>query len=110
VCDFGLVDNFVNQIASIALRAMEARIFSNFGMEMCGRLEEYPFDKLHICILSLQQLPRVISKQVVQTLLQSAYNTYAPGNREILRDIVVLELLGNSDLMLPIHHGGNMVE
>ena len=29
-------------------------------MEMCGKLEENPFDKLHIRIHSPQQLPRVI--------------------------------------------------
>jgi len=53
-------------------------------MELCGKLEENPFDKLHICIHSPQQLPRVIPEQVIQTLLQSAYNIYAPGRRESL--------------------------
>lgn len=67
-------------------------------MEMCGKLEENPFDKLHIRIHSPQQLPRVIPEQVVQALLQSAYNAYAPGCREVLRDIVVLELLFSTGL------------
>lgn len=67
-------------------------------MEMCGKLEENPFDKLHIRIHSPQQLPRVIPEQVVQALLQSAYNAYAPGYREVLRDIVVLELLFSTGL------------
>lgn len=67
-------------------------------MEMCGKLEENPFDKLHIRIHSPQQLPRVIPEQVVQSLLQSAYNAYAPGCREVLRDIVVLELLFSTGL------------
>ena len=67
-------------------------------MELCEKLEENPFDKLHIRIHSPQQLPRVIPEQVVQALLQSAYNAYTPGCREILRDIVVLELLFSTGL------------
>lgn len=67
-------------------------------MELCGKLRENPFDKLHIRIHSPQQLPRVIPEQVVQALLQSAYNAYAPGCREVLRDIVVLELLFSTGL------------
>lgn len=67
-------------------------------MYICGELKENPFDKLHIRIHSPQQLPRVIPEQVVQDLLQSAYNTYMPGCREVLRDIVVLELLFSTGL------------
>ncbi len=67
-------------------------------MEMCGELEENPFDRLHIRIHSPQQLPRVIPEQTVQALLQSAYDAYMPGDREVLRDIVVLELLFSTGL------------
>jgi len=67
-------------------------------MEICGELEENPFDKLHIRIHSPQQLPRVIPEQTVQALLQSAYDAYTPGDREVLRDIVVLELLFSTGL------------
>jgi len=67
-------------------------------MEICGELEENPFDKLHIRIHSPQQLPRVIPEQIVQALLQSAYDAYTPGCREVLRDIVVLELLFSTGL------------
>ena len=56
-------------------------------------LEENPFDKLHIRIQSPKQLPRVIPNQTVHNLLQSAYDAYSPGHREVMRDIVVLELL-----------------
>lgn len=67
-------------------------------MEICGELGENPFSKLHIRIHSPQQLPRVIPEQIVQALLQSAYNAYMPGCREVLRDIVVLELLFSTGL------------
>ncbi len=67
-------------------------------MEMNGELEENPFNKLNIRILSPQQLPRIIPEQIVQALLQSAYDAYAQGGREVLRDIVVLELLFSTGL------------
>lgn len=67
-------------------------------MELNEILETNPFDKLHIRIHSPKQLPRTIPNQTVQKLLQSAYDIYSPGNREILRDIVVLELLFSTGL------------
>lgn len=67
-------------------------------MEILGELSENPFDKLHIRIHSPQQLPRVIPEQIVRALLQSAYDAYTPGCREILRDIMVLELLFSTGL------------
>lgn len=67
-------------------------------MEMNGELEQNPFNKLHIRIHSPQQLPRIIPEQIVQALLQSAYDAYAQGGREVLRDIVVLELLFSTGL------------
>ena len=67
-------------------------------MEICGELGENPFNKLHIRIHSPEELPRVIPEQIVQALLQSAYNAYMPGCREVLRDIVVLELLFSTGL------------
>lgn len=69
-------------------------------MEICGELGENPFNKLHIRIHSPQELPRVIPEQIVQALLQSAYNAYMPGCREVLRDIVVLELLFSTGLRI----------
>ena len=67
-------------------------------MEISGELEADPFDKLHIRIHSPQQLPRIIPEQIVQALLQSAYDAYTQGCREILRDILVLELLFSTGL------------
>ena len=67
-------------------------------MELSGKLDENPFNKLHIRIQSPKQLPRIIPEQVVQALLQSAYDSYIPGCRETLRDIVVLELLFSTGL------------
>lgn len=63
-----------------------------------GLLEPNPFNKLHIRIHSPQQLPRIIPKQTIHDLLQNAYEAYAPGCRETLRDIVVLELLFSTGL------------
>lgn len=58
-----------------------------------------PFDKLHTRILSPKQLPRTIPPKIVHALLQCAYDTYATdSNRQVLRDIVVLELLFNTGL------------
>lgn len=67
-------------------------------MELCDKLQENPFDKLHIRIQSPKQLPRIIPEHVVQDLLQTAYDSYMPGCRETLRDIVVLELLFSTGL------------
>ena len=67
-------------------------------MEISGELLENPFNKIHIRIHSPQQLPRIIPEQIVQSLLQSAYDAYTPGCREVLRDIVVLELLFSTGL------------
>ena len=67
-------------------------------MEISGELQENPFDKLHIRIHSPQQLPRVIPEQIVQALLQSAYDAYTQEYREVLRDILVLELLFSTGL------------
>lgn len=67
-------------------------------MELCGELERNPFDKLHIRIHSPKQLPRIIPKEIVQALLQNAYDAYTSGCREVLRDIVVLELLFSTGL------------
>ncbi len=63
-----------------------------------GVLEENPFDKMHIRIQSPKQLPRIIPGQIVQSLLQGAYDAYTPNRRDILRDIVVLELLFSTGL------------
>ena len=67
-------------------------------MEISGELDENPFDKLHIRIHSPLQLPRIIPQEVVQALLQSAYDAYTQGCREVLRDILVLELLFSTGL------------
>ena len=64
-----------------------------YAKKIFGKLEQNPFGKLHICIHSPQQLPRIIPEQIVQDLLQSAYDAYTPGYREALRNIAALELL-----------------
>lgn len=61
-------------------------------------LPENPFDKLHARIHAPQQVPRIIPSQIVQALLQSAYAAYSSGSRQVLRDILVLELLFSTGL------------
>lgn len=67
-------------------------------LEFDGTILENPFLELHIRIQAPQQLPRVIPEQVIQDLLKCAYDAYLPGHREVLRDIVVLELLFSTGL------------
>lgn len=62
-------------------------------LEVTGRREDNPFRTLHMRIHAPRQLPRVIPQRQVQDLLQRAYDAYGPGDRLVLRDIVVLELL-----------------
>lgn len=61
-------------------------------------IEENPFHKIRICIHAPQQLPRIIPQDIIKTLLQCVYEKYKTGNRTILRDIVVLELLFTTGL------------
>lgn len=67
-------------------------------LEYSGILEENPFHKFHIRIQSPKQLPRTIPGDLVHSLLQSAYDAYSLGKREVLRDILVLELLFSTGL------------
>lgn len=90
----------INQVfapRSVKRKLASVRAFYH-EMELCGKLKENPFNRLHIRIQSPKQLPRIIPEQVVQNLLQSAYDSYMPGCRETLRDIVVLELLFSTGL------------
>lgn len=67
-------------------------------LEFSGAISENPFHKLHVRIPAPRQLPRVIPERIVRSLLKSAYDAYLPGRREVLRDIVVLELLFSTGL------------
>ena len=58
-------------------------------MKISGELVEKPFDKLYIHIHSLQQLPQTTPSQIEQALLQSAYDAYTSGHREVLQNIIV---------------------
>lgn len=66
--------------------------------EFNGTLQENPFHKLHIRIQAPKQLPRIIPNQLVHDLLQSAYDDYSPDKRNVLRDILILELLFSTGL------------
>lgn len=67
-------------------------------LEISGVLEVNPFNKLQIRIHAPRQLPRIIPSQIVKALLQNAYDAYMPGRRDVLCDIVVLELLFSTGL------------
>ena len=73
------------------------RAFFN-QMEYDNNIEENPFNKLHIPIHYPKQLPKTIPQQTVQKILQSAYSAYTFENKQILRDIFVLELLFSTGL------------
>ena len=82
---------------SVKRKLASARAFYH-ELEYSGKLQENPFHKLHIRIQSPKQLPRTIPGHLVHDLLQCAYDAYTPGKWEILRDILVLELLFGTGL------------
>lgn len=90
-----LNENFAPR--SVKRKLASVRAFYR-DLEVNGDLEINPFSKLNVRIHSPQQLPRVIPEQLVHDLLQSAYDAYKPGQRELLRNIVVLELLFGTGL------------
>lgn len=101
--DKDMLDRYIKHLnqffapRSVKRKLSSVRAFYH-EMELCGELEENPFNKLHIRIHAPQQLPRIIPEQLVQALLQSAYDAFTPGCREVLRDIIVLELLFSTGL------------
>ena len=101
--DKALLERFIKHLnQAYAPRSAKRKLASvrAFYCEM-GRREELevnPFTKLSIRIRSPQQLPRTIPEETVRELLQAAYRSYAPGDRQTLRDILVLELLFSTGL------------
>ena len=69
-----------------------------YDLEANEILTVNPFSKLHIHIQSPQQLPRVIPTEMVKSLLERAYSAFKSGQKDALRDIVVLELLFSTGL------------
>lgn len=101
--DKALLERFIKHLnQTYAPRSVKRKLASvrAFYCEMERReeLDVNPFDKLSIRIRSPQQLPRVIPEETVRELLQIAYHSYIPGNRQTLRDIIVLELLFSTGL------------
>ena len=82
---------------SVKRKLASVRAFLN-ELELDGALQDNPFNNFHIRIQMPKQLPRVIPEQLVEALLQSAYDTYTPRRQETLRDILVLELLFSTGL------------
>lgn len=80
---------------SVKRKLASVRAFYH-DMELMSIRPSNPFKSLHIRIQSPQQLPRIIPESVVHELLQSAYASYTPGQRKVLRDIFVLEFLFSS--------------
>ena len=101
--DRNLLSSYVKYLnQNFAPRSVKRKIASirafYHELKLDGVLEESPFDKLHIRIQSPKQLPRIIPNQIVHDLLQCAYASYSPTRRNILRDIMVLELLFSTGL------------
>lgn len=101
--DFNMLNQYIKHLnQNFAPRSVKRKLASLRAfcheLKLSGTLPEDPFEKLHIRIQTPQQLPRIIPENLVRSLLQSAYDTYIPGHREILRDIVVLELLFSTGL------------
>ena len=82
---------------SVKRKLASVRAFYH-DLEFHEIIDENPFNKLHIRIQSPTQLPRVVPIQIVHDLLKTAYEAYEPGHREVLRDIMVLELLFSTGL------------
>lgn len=101
--DLNLINQYIKYLnqnfspRSVKRKLASIRAFFH-ELEMSGKLLENPFEKLHIRIQAPRQLPRIIPNQLVQSLLQSAYDAYTPKHKQILRDIVVLELLFSTGL------------
>ncbi len=87
---------------SFAPRTVKRKLATIHGFYCTLRNNEIivssPFDTLRIRIQSPKQLPRTIPELVIRMLLKSAYDSYQEGNRWVLRDIVVLELLFSTGL------------
>lgn len=101
--DHGLLSGYIKHLnQNFAPRSVKRKLASvrafYHELRLSGTLDENPFDKLHIRIQAPKQLPRIIPNQIVHDLLQSAYDTYTPSHRDVLRDIVVLELLFSTGL------------
>ena len=101
--DRDLLSNYIKHLnQNFAPRSVKRKLASirafYHELKLDGALEENPFDKLHIRIQSPKQLPRTIPNQIIHDLLQCAYAAYSPNCRNILRDIMVLELLFSTGL------------
>lgn len=82
---------------SVKRKIASVRAFYH-DLSINGILKKNPFDQLQIRIHAPKQLPRTIPRQIIHSILQSAYNEYNPGNRTVLRDIMILELLFSTGL------------
>lgn len=82
---------------SVKRKLASVRMFCRY-LTAAGHLAEDPFNGLHLRLPAVRQLPRTIPAQLVRELLGAAYGAYASGGRQVLRDIVVLELLFSTGL------------
>lgn len=84
---------------SVKRKLASVRAFYHY-LWLNGIIEVNPFDTLYAHIHTPQQLPRIIPTKIIYDLLQCAYNSYTSNSkdRQVLRDIVVLELLFSTGL------------
>lgn len=101
--DLELLNRYVKHLnqnyapRSVKRKLASLRAFYN-ELELNEAISENPFGQLHVRLQMPRQLPRIIPEQLVQKILQNSYDAYEPGRREVLRDIVVLELLFSTGL------------
>lgn len=101
--DIELLNRYVKHLnqnyapRSVKRKLASLRAFFN-ELELSEAISENPFGKFHVRLQMPRQLPRIIPEQMVRNVLQSAYDAYTPERREVLRDIVVLELLFSTGL------------
>lgn len=86
----GLNQRFAPRTARRKLASVRA-FYAELSLR--GELEQDPFEKFRVRLHVPRQLPRVIPQRTVQAMLQCAYDAWAAGRPQALRDVLVLELL-----------------
>ena len=82
---------------SVKRKLASVRAFYRY-LVVSSLIEESPFDNVQTRLHTPRQLPKIIPQQVIHALLEAAYRTYTSGDRQVLRDIIVLELLFSTGL------------
>ena len=74
---------------SVKRKLASVRAFYRY-LTVSRLLEKNPFDELQARLRTPRQLPKIVPQQVVRALLEAAYGSYAPGDRQVLRDSTII--------------------